>query len=171
MSSLIATLFKENKAIQDFKEAVIALDSSFSLELNDLLEIGQAYCDRYPESYSKRNPQHVQIGYFMARICVIEKSMNGIRPEVKNAYRAIFYDLNALEEKITDLINVNSCQQVHDDYQQITAKIKKIEGIIDELPRGMIKEKFIGGLSVIYNITYLFNHFLEKCMQELNKEP
>lgn len=170
MSSLIATLFKENHAIQDFKEAVIALDSSFSLELNDLLEIGQAYCDRYPESYSKRNPQHVQIGYFMARICMIEKAMNGIRPEIKNVYRAIFYDLNAIEEKIADLINVNGCTQVHDDYLKITARIKTIEAIIDELPRGMIKEKFIGGLSVIYNITYLFNHFLEKCMQEMNKE-
>ena len=62
MSSVIAGIFKSKETLEEFREAVIALDSAFSLGLEDMLEIGQAYCDRYPESYSKRNPQNVQIG-------------------------------------------------------------------------------------------------------------
>ena len=166
MSSLIAGIFRSRKTLDEFREAVIALDSSFPLEKEDLLEIGQAYCDRYPETYSKRNPQHVQIGYTMARICVIEKALDGTDPKTKNIYRSMFYSLNAIEEKIIGLIQADGCEQVHGDYQRIYAGIKQIEALIDELPRGMIKEKFIGGLSVIYNVVYLINHFVEKCMQE-----
>jgi hypothetical protein len=166
MSSVIAGIFRSRKTIEEFREEVIALDSSFSLQKEDLLEIGQAYCDQYPETYSKRNPQHVQIGYTMARICVIEKALDGTDPNIKKIYRSMFYTLNAIEEKIIALIQADGCEQVHGDYQRIFSRIKHIEGRIDELPRGMIKEKFIGGLSVIYNVVYLINHFVEKCMQE-----
>jgi len=169
MSSLIADIFKSRKTLDEFREAVIALDSGFPLEKEDLLQIGQAYCDQYPESYSKRNPQHVQIGYTMARICVIEKALEGTRQEVKKIYRSMFYSLNAIEEKIIGLIQADGCEQVHGDYQRIIARIKHIEGLIDGLPRGMIKEKYVGGLSVIYNVVYLINHFVEKCMQELKR--
>jgi hypothetical protein len=112
MGSLIATLFKENNAIQDFREALIVLDSSFSFEREDMLEIGQVYCERYPESYSKRNTQHVQIGYSMARICIIEKALAEIPPQNKDAYRNVFYDLDGIEEKITNLIQGAGCEQV-----------------------------------------------------------
>jgi hypothetical protein len=169
MSSVVAGIFKSRETLEEFREAVIALDSSFPLEKEDLLELGQAYCDRYPETYSKRNPQHVQIGYTMARICVIEKALDGTDPKIKKIYRSMFYTLNAIEEKIVGLIQVDGCEQVHGDYQRIFSRIKHIEGLIDELPRGMIKEKFIGGLSVIYNVVYLINHFVEKCMQELKR--
>jgi hypothetical protein len=169
MSSLIADIFKSRKTLDEFREAVIALDSGFPLEKDDLLELGQAYCDQYPESYSKRNPQHVQIGYTMARICVIEKAMAGTDPKNKSIYRSMFYSLNAIEEKIIGLIQADGCEQVHGDSQRIFSQIKHIEGLIDELPRGMIKEKFIGGLSVIYNVVYLINHFVEKCLQELKR--
>ena len=165
MSSLIATLFTENSAIPDFREALIALDSSFSFEREDMLEIGQVYCERYPESYSKRNTQHVQIGYSMARICVIEKALTDIPPQNKDAYRNIFYDLDGIEEKITNLIQGVGCEQVAYEFVTITGRIKDLEVLIDSLPRGMIKEKFIGGLSVIYNVIYLFHHFIKQCMQ------
>ncbi len=164
MGSLIAELFRAIKTIQEFREALIALDSQFPLEKEDLLEIGEVYCDRYPESYSKRNPQHVQIGYMMARICIVEKSLYGFQTETKTIYRDMFYNFNAIEEKISDLIKINGCEHVNSDYQKITNRIKDIEAVIDGLPRGMIKEKFIGGLSVIYNVIYLMHHFIEKCM-------
>jgi hypothetical protein len=169
MSSVIAGIFKSKETLEEFREAVIALDSAFSLGLEDLLEIGQAYCDRYPESYSKRNPQNVQIGYTMARICVIEKALEGTEQKIKKIYRSMFYSLNAIEEKIIGLIQADGCEQVSADYQRIYSRIKHIEGLINELPRGMIKEKFIGGLSVIYNVVYLVNHFVDKCRQELNR--
>jgi len=169
MSSIIADIFKNRGSLDEFREAVIALDSSFPLEKEDLLEIGQAYSERYPETYSKRNPQHVQIGYTIARICVIEKALEGTDQKIKNSYRSMFYSLNAIEQKIIGLIEADGCEQVNGDYQRIFGRIKHIEAIIDELPRGMIKEKFIGGLSVIYNVVYLINHFVEKCMQELKR--
>jgi hypothetical protein len=163
MGSQIAALFKEKKTIQDFREAMIALDSTFALEQEDLMAIGQIYCDRYPESYSKRNCQHVQIGYSMARICVIEKSLAGIQPECKTIYRTMFYNLNTIEDSVSQLIKSIGCEQIKTDYQTITAAIKNIESLIDGLPRGMIKEKFVGGLSVIYNVVYLFHYYVEKC--------
>jgi len=165
MGSLIATLFKENNDIQDFREAMIALDSTFSFERNDMLEIGQVYCERYPESYSKRNTQHVQIGYSMARICIMEKALAEIPAQTKNEYRNIFYDLDGIEDKITNLIHGAGAEQVAYEFVTITGRIKDLEVLIDSLPRGMIKEKFIGGLSVIYNVTYLFQHFIKKCLQ------
>lgn len=169
MSSLIATLFKEHSIIQDFKDALIALDSSFSFEREDILELGRAYCERYPESYSKRNTQNVQIGYFMARLCIVEKALADIPPDNRNAYRQIFYDMDCIENKINNLIQRCGCEQVAYEFVTITGKIKDLEALIDSLPRGMIKEKFIGGLSVIYNVIYLFHHFIKQCMQR-NKE-
>jgi hypothetical protein len=163
MGSEIADLFKQKKTIEEFRDAMIALDSRFALEPEDLMEIGQEYCDRYPESYSKRNCQHVQIGYTMARICVIEKSLEGIKQERKTIYRTIFYNLNTIEESIGHLIKNFGCEQIIADYDKITGGIKTIESLIDGLPRGMIKEKFVGGLSVIYNVMYLLNHYVERC--------
>ena len=138
MSSVIAGIFKSKETLEEFREAVIALDSAFSLGLEDLLEIGQAYCDRYPESYSKRNPQNVQIGYTMARICVIEKALEGTEQKIKKIYRSMFYSLNAIEEKIIGLIKADGCEQVSADYQRIYSRIKHIEGLINELPRDML---------------------------------
>ena len=165
MSSLIATLFKENSDMQDFREAMIALDSCFSFERDDMLQLGKVYCERYPESYSKRNTQHVQIGYSMARICIMEKALADIAPQNKNEYRNIFYDLDSIEDKITNLIQGAGGEQVAYEFVTITGRIKDLEVLIDSLPRGMIKEKFVGGLSVIYNIIYLFHHFIKKCLQ------
>ncbi len=169
MSSLIATLFQKHSAIQEFKDALVALDSSFPFEREDMLKLGQVYCERYPESYSKRNTQHVQVGYFMARLCIIEKALADIPAQHRNAYRQIFYDLDGIESKIDHLIQGLGCEQVAYEFVTITGRIKDLEMIIDSLPRGMIKEKFIGGLSVIYNVVYLFHHFIKQCMQR-NKE-
>jgi hypothetical protein len=166
MGSLIATLFKENNAIPYFREAMIALDSTFSFEREDMLEIGQVYSERYPESYSKRNTQHVQIGYSMARICIMEKALADIPSKNKNAYRNIFYDLDSIEEKIAHLIQSAGCEQIAYEFVTITGRIKDLEVLIDSLHRGMIKEKFIGGLSVIYNVIYLFHYFIKKCLIE-----
>ena len=158
----LSTLFKECGDIEAFKDAVIKMNGDFDFGHERMIDLGAAYLEKYPDQFSKRNMDEVHIGYNVVRLCIIEKIIKDIDVKKKEAYRNILKNFSGSQMVLDNLIRTEGCGSIAKDYEDMAAAVHIISSVIDEIPKGMIKERFIGGVTNILNILYLLNMKLKK---------
>lgn len=156
MKSIIADLFIKNSDLTTFSQSVVELNGNFTFEKEDMIEIGEAYFELYPETYSNRNAEHVQLGYKVVRICVIEKLIEDFNADFKKSLRSMFFNLGEIDPIVKNLLSGEGYNKVLGYYDTMAAKLDSIKEKIEGIPKGMIKERFVGGITNIYNVVYLF---------------
>ncbi len=150
-----AEYFIKSKNLDEFRNSIIACDGNFDFDVEEMIALGSAYLERFPDCFSNRSCQDVQLGYQLARICLVEKLIIGFPTDMKDAFRKMFFSAQAVNEYMESLKQKYS----HDELLNIVATIqKRLEEHnlkVDSLPKGMIKERFVGGIANLFNIAYL----------------
>lgn len=162
MEKSIAEIFKKTKNLDEFADAVIRLEGDFKFTGEDMDALMSAYFARYPERNSDRKSEEVLLGYKIARVCIIEKLVKGMDPETKQLFRIIFNDISEIEQTVDKLIGSAGFKTALAMHENFSKGLNSIKEVIDSLPFGMIKERYIGGISNIYNIMYLLKMSIDK---------
>ncbi len=155
MESAIADIFSSASDLDAFRESVISLKGDFSFDSASMINLGTEYFKRYPDRFSNRNSDEVLLGYSVVRICIIERLLRQLPEDAKALYREIFSDVSAVEGAVKTLIDLFGYETMVSTFQKLSSELQSIKDTIDEIPRGMIKERFIGGISNLFNILYV----------------
>ena len=159
-------LFTASRDTDEFCQKLTSLEGDFSFETDDMIELGNAYFSQYPDSFSERNLDNVHAGYRITRSCIVEKMLEGVDASHRPRFRSIFNDVSMLAGNLELLHSEIGSQKTENLYQQISQNLEDVRKKIDELPRGMIKERFIGGITKFYNIIYLLKMGIKKIESE-----
>jgi hypothetical protein len=162
MEKSIAEIFEKTSNLDEFTDAVIRLEGDFKFKREDMTGLMSAYFERHPDRNSDRNSVEVLLGYKIARVCIIERLINGMDQENKQLFRKIFNDISAIDQAVDKLISSSGFKTSLAIHENISKELNSINDVIDTLPFGMIKERYIGGISNIYNIMYLLKLSLDK---------
>lgn len=162
MSSRLTDLFKNSPDIESFKKAVIKLDGDFSFDENEMLSLGTAYLDRYPDRRKNRNSDEVRLGYTIARICIVENLIEGFSNQEKDSLRRGFHKLEELGETARFISSSRDREETVILISLLTKKLDQINKLISTLPKGLIRERFTGAISTLFNSLYLFRLMLEE---------
>lgn len=157
---MLNEIFKKNAEPESFRKAIIELDGNFSFTTEDMLKLGEAYLQKYPDTSSNRNIENITVGYNIARICLIEKIILGFRE--KNFFREMFYNHALIDSIIVNLINKKNYDLLLNDYEIMELRLHGIQTEVDSLPSGIIKERFVGGITKIHNTLYLMKSALNQ---------
>lgn len=150
-----AEYFIKSKNLDEFRNDIIACDGKFDFDIEDMIALGSAYLERFPDCFSNRSCQDVQLGYQLARICLVEKLIDGFASDVKDAFRKMFFSAQAVAEQMNHLGQKYSFKELSDMIATVQKRLEEYHHIIDTLPKGMIKERFVGGITNLFNIAYL----------------
>ncbi|MCX8123173.1 MAG: hypothetical protein N3F66_03305 [Spirochaetes bacterium] len=161
-----AEFFIKSKNLDEFKSDIIACNGEFDFAIEDMIALGSAYLERFPDCFSNRSCQDVQLGYQLARICLVEKLLYGFPPDVKDAFRIIFFSAQAVGDKMNDLFQKYSYSELSNMVDTIQKRLEEYHHTIDMLPKGMIKERFVGGITNLFNIAYLIKLNMQQRVNE-----
>ncbi len=160
-----AQLFRDSTSIDEFRAKLIASEGDFSFCMDDMIELGKEYFARYPDSFSDRNMKEVHAGYAIVRTCILEKMLNSIDTVHRSSFRALFGDVSRLDDAIGALQKTLGVARLKEGYQIMNANLENLMAEIESIPKGMIKERFIGGITTFFNIMYL----IKSKIAELNE--
>jgi hypothetical protein len=165
MGTIIASLFREHTDFDEFRARVTDLRGEFPFGKDDMILIGEAYFERYPDCFSNRSCTDVALGYRMVRVCVIEKLVAAIPPRYAQDVRALFNSVAVIGQSVERMALSAGPQELQAMIGAMEPIMESIQATIDSLPTGMIKERFIGGVSYIHNVLYLINAALKSVGQ------
>lgn len=157
-----AKLFTISPDYESFKDSLIQLKGRFAFEVNDMIELGEAYFEKYPDNFNSSTAEEIHIGYRIARICLIEKIIKEIPQERKYYYRKMYYKSGEINNIVYHIINKYGKEIVFDDYLLIITNLDMLYFKICSMPASMIKERYTGGISIFFNIAYLFKTAVKK---------
>jgi len=115
-----------------------------------------AYLERFPDRQQDRNAEEVRLGYAIVRTAIAEKAVLAVGPPRRQAYRAIFSDANRIAPETEALVASAGWEVILADHDALAAALAALKAAIEEIPKGMIRERFIGGISYFFNILYVF---------------
>jgi len=75
--------------------------------------------------------------------------------------RSMLDDMLLMDNILDKLAGEVGIHGIEDYRTTVGRNLDGVRGLIDELPRGMIKERFVGGISKFYNELYLLNNAIE----------
>jgi hypothetical protein len=104
----------------------------------------------------------VLFGYQIVRICILEKALAGFDQDVKQLVRKFFFSISAVDDCVKKLHETSSIQVLSVIYEKLSIAITNRKVMIDSIPVGMIKERYIGGITNFYNILYLFKSSIDR---------
>ncbi|MCP4129577.1 MAG: hypothetical protein GY754_01050 [bacterium] len=162
MTITIAELFKQNRTFEGYKSALVKLNGDFSFEVDDMIDLGNQYLELYPDTYSNRNRDHVQLGYQVVRISILENMLKDFESSVKTFFREMFFNISRIEPVIGNLVKNKGFDAVLGYYDILAENNRKIKLKIDQIPIGMVKERYVGGITNFYNVIYLLKQAVEK---------
>ncbi|MGB4704257.1 MAG: hypothetical protein WBI18_04175 [Candidatus Saccharicenans sp.] len=162
MKRSLADIFRLYPGLDDFVREVMQLEGQFDLSRSEMEALGQAYFEKHPERYVQRNLDEVRIGYQLTRFCLLERAMAGLPPEVKDFFRQAFDRPDSISRLLEEKSSGLSSRELSAWFESLQTKLNELKATVDELPKGMIKERFLGGLSTIFNVCYLLKIFLER---------
>ncbi|TAL32205.1 MAG: hypothetical protein EPN93_16445 [Spirochaetes bacterium] len=165
MDTPIARLFREHQDFDRFRERVIALGGEFPFSAEDMIGIGEAYFERYPDCFSNRSCTDVTLGYKLVRLCVIEKLAVSAGPRFCCAVRDMIGSISLIRATIETIVREAGMKEAERLVTVMEESLGLMQGDIDALPIGMIKERFIGGVSYIHNALYLVKSALKSMYQ------
>lgn len=145
----------------DFQNVMISLDGNFPFGTEEMLELGTVYFTRYPDSSVDRNMENIRIGYRIVRVCILEKILLGIDSRYRFLVRDMMGNMLLMEDIVKKLVNEIGMDAFEEYRRTVTRNLDEIRSVIEELPRGMIKERFVGGISKFYNELYLLNNAVD----------
>lgn len=154
MTASLAELFRRENDPESFRRAVVALGGDFPFGSADMIELGTAYFERYPDRARDRNAAEIRLGYAVARAALIEKAVLAVDPARRETYRAMLEDVAQVGPSVAALLAASGRDTVRTDHQALAAALAGLKATIDEIPKGMIKERFVGGISNLFNILY-----------------
>ena len=157
-----AEYFIKSKNIEEFRSDIIACDGNFDFAIEDMVALGSAYLQRFPDCFSNRSCQDVQLGYQLVRICLVEKCIIGFPAEIKDAFRKMFFSIASVNNELDALRAKYSLDELSHIINTISTRLEEYHMTIDALPKGMIKERFVGGITNLFNIVYLMQMNLKK---------
>lgn len=162
MERSLAELFRLHSRLDDFFEAVRQLGGQFPLGAEEMEALGQAYFERYPEKFVKRDLEEVRLGYQLTRFCLLEKALDNFPDEVKGFFRQAFEQPEAISRSLEEFRKSNYGEELLDYFNRLQTSLLTIKNTVDELPKGMIKERFLGGISFLFNVVYLLKIFIPR---------
>lgn len=157
-----AYLFTISPDYESFKNSLINLKGNFSFEVDDMVNLGEAYFEKYPDNFNSSTAEEIHIGYRIARICLIEKILKEIPQERKYYYRKMYYKSAEINSIVDHIIKKYGKETVFDDYLLIITNLDVLYLKICSIPTSMIKERYTGGISIFFNIAYLFKNAIKK---------
>jgi len=166
MSPSLAEIFRREKDAESFRRAVVALGGDFPFSSADMIELGEAYFERYPDRARDRNAEEVLRGYAAARVALIEKALLAVDPSRRAAYRAVLNDVTRVGPAFEELLAASGPGMLLADHDALQASLNTLKAAIDEIPKSMIKERFVGGISNLFNILYVFRMRLRGSLQK-----
>lgn len=162
MGQTPAEILESTSTIDEFRDAITATGGDFPFEAADMESLGEIYFIRYPDSSVERNMENIRFGYRMVRICIMEKILQGLDGGMRDSCRDMLGDVARMETLFDGLWKKYGSERVERDFGVIVANLDRVKGTIDSLPRGMIKERFVGGISSFYNNLYLLKQLMAK---------
>jgi hypothetical protein len=150
-----AEIFRREKDLESFRAAVTALEGDFDFGAADMIALGEAYFERHPERSVGRDASGVLLGYALVRSCVAEKIIKDLPPASRTFYRAVFQDVSQAGPRIDARRDVEGVPEMRREAGEVRAALDAVKRTIEEIPKGMIRERFIGGISNLYNILYV----------------
>jgi hypothetical protein len=156
----LADLFRREKDSQSFYQALLKLEGAFLFASADMFELGQAYLERYPAR--KQNKEEVRLGYTVARVAIIEKAILAVDPSRRQAYRAIFSSAKKSVTQTEAIVASAGLKTVMADHDALAAALAALKASIEEMPKGLIKERYNGGMAYFTNILYAMKMNLNK---------
>ncbi len=147
---------------EDFKEKILALRGDFPFDARDMLDLGRVYFIRYPDTSDSRNMYNISTGYRIVRLCVLEKVLLDIDKAHRPLIHDMLDDMTRIEPVLERLFGEVGAEGLDAYRSTVSRSLDRIKAVIDELPRCMIKERFIGGISKFYNEMYLVSSAIEQ---------
>ena len=92
----------------------------------------------------------------------MEKILDGLDGVARGPYREMLSDVARMEGLVEGLCRSHGSERVERDVGVIARNLDRVKETIDSLPRGMIKERFVGGISSFYNNLYLVKQLIAK---------
>ena len=139
-----------------FRKSVRALEGGFDFDSAAMIALGTAYFQKYPDRGQDRNMEEVRLGYELVRICAIEKMVLEVPAGRRELYRAVLSNAAAVGPAADGLVESIGAGGLAEDHARLSAALEKLKRTIDEIPKGMIKERFVGGVTALFNILYVF---------------
>lgn len=155
MSESLAEIFTRESDIESFKKAVLSLNGEFPFDSPSMIALGEAYFARFPEKFRGRDMEEVRLGYVVTRICVVEWIIKGMDRGRRAFYREMLHEAGRVGPLIEALSSSNGAETLLEDVRILAEALARTKETIEEIPKGMVKERFIGGISNLYNILYL----------------
>ncbi len=147
----LGEIFERNPDPEAFRAAVEAFGGDFPFDTAAMISLGEAYFRRHPDSSHDRDRASVLIGYGLVRICATERLLRNLAPERRNFFRAAFHEpaqAGALAGRIP-------AEALAADLVAVEAEMALIRLEIEGIPKGSIKERFVGGISQLCTVLYL----------------
>ncbi|PKL35892.1 MAG: hypothetical protein CVV44_20460 [Spirochaetae bacterium HGW-Spirochaetae-1] len=162
MVKTLTEIFTESGTIDDFRKNVMQHEGRFPFDVDDMTGLGNAYLKRYPDSFENRNSEHVLLGYELVRICITEKLVASCEEKIQAKIRKMFGSIPCIDpcakELISDMGYEASCMVLG----EMSRVLDDIKFTIETMKPGVVKERYIGGISKFYNIIYLLKMSMEK---------
>ncbi len=155
MTASLADLFRRAPDPESFRSAVRALEGDFPFASADMIALGEAYFERYPDRSRDRNAAEVLIGYAAARVALVEKAVLAVPASRRGAYRAMLEDVGRVAPALEALAAADGRDALEADHEALKAALEGLKAVIDDIPKGLIKERFVGGISNLFNILYV----------------
>jgi hypothetical protein len=154
MTPTIAEIYLRSPDPASFRAAVQSLDGRFRFGSEDMITLGRAYFDRHPDRPADRDLEAVRLGYALVRIVVGEVLVRGLGPELKTFFRAVFQDAASAGAR-TDEQTARDPAALRRGLASVSAAFEEVKAEIDLIPKGLIKERFVGGISHLSNVLFL----------------
>ncbi len=160
MNQVISEILKDAKSPELFRESLLKIDGEFDFGIDSMVQLGEVYCELYPDSVSHTDSAQVQIGYKIVRISIIEVLVRDMDSELKRRYREMFTNISCIKDQLAEIVSTLGIDEAVKIHMGVDARIKELKAEIDMMDSSIIKERFTGGITVFYNILYLMKKTL-----------
>jgi hypothetical protein len=162
MTASPADIFLRQPELAAFRNSLQALEGDFPFVQEDLIALGEAYFRLFPDRQTDRDLNAVQLGYAIVRVCLIEKAVRGLGPQAKAIFRCALADPARAVSFAREAGAIFPPDAPRRDLAAVEAALDAAKAEIDALPKGLIKERFVGGLTGVLTNLFLIKSGLYK---------
>jgi hypothetical protein len=161
MSRKPADILAAVNVFEEFRNGILSMSGDFPFGTKDMLELGKVYFIRFPDTSDNRNMDNIRMGYRIVRVCILEKILQGIDDQHRVMVRSMLDDMLLMDNILDKLVKEIGIGAIEEYRTTVSRNLDGVRSLIDELPRGMIKERFVGGISKFYNELYLLDNAID----------
>jgi hypothetical protein len=154
MTPTIAEIYFRSPDPASFGAEIQSLDGRFRFGSEDMIALGRAYFDRHPDRPADRDLEAVRLGYTLVRIVVGEVLVRGLDPDLKDFFRSVFRDAASAGAR-TEARRAQDPDGLGRGLASVAAAFEAVKAEIELIPKGLIKERFVGGISHLSNVLFL----------------